>query len=201
MSKLNSVKQEILRYWDNVRDSEIYQQLKQKYDELDSQTKFYIHAGALGLGVIFLLTTVLLGYSKVSTLKKNLNEKEEIIGQLQRTADTLTQLKQLAARQQADVSSPTPALIESIVTTSGIVREKVEIDSEKLGHEDKQSKEFLVEVKLTQINLKQLTRFLFHLTTQGTSRHLNIKDLTVDTKNDPTGYLNAEVIVATYRAK
>lgn len=186
---------------DKIQDSEIYQDLKGKYDELDVQTKLYINIGSLALLLLFILGSVLSGISKVNSLKREIDDREELIGYLQKSADTIKQYKSQNQDLNADSASPLDQWAEGIITMSRIDKSRVEIGQERTGTEDKESKEVLVDLKLSQINLRQLTRLLFQFTDQGKSRNLNVKDLNIDTKADPTGYLDASVTIATYRAK
>lgn len=187
---------------EQIRESEAFQQLKAKYDELDGQTKFYVNIGALAAAVLLVFISVLTGIIKVNGLKSDLNEKEELVGYLQRSADTIRQLRaqQQAAHGSADMSS-LPGFITTTMENSGIPADKAEVGKEQAGVEDKETKESFVDVKLSQINLRQLTRFLFNLTHQGGAKSINVKDLAVDTKGDPSGYIDAVVTVASYKAK
>ncbi len=201
--KLSKLKASLGELWEKIKDSEAYLQAKAKYDELDPQTRLYINLGIIGAVLLVVVISVVGGVAKVNGLANDIDRREELIGYLQISADNLKQFKekQEAARGNADVSSPLPTFVENVSTTTGLNPEKLVLGLEKPGQEMKEAKEALIEVKLTQINLKQLTRLLFNLTDQGSARNLNIRDLTVDTKGDPTGYLDASFMVATYKAK
>ncbi|MBI2606262.1 MAG: hypothetical protein HYW49_09305 [Deltaproteobacteria bacterium] len=201
--KLSKLKVNLGELLEKIKESEAYHQVKAKYDELDSQTKLYINLGIIAAILLVVVISVIGGVAKVSGLASDINRRDELIGYLQISADHLKQLKekQEAAQGNADVSSPLPTFIENVSTNTGLNPEKLVLGLEKPGQEMKEAKEALIEVKLTQINLKQLARLLFNLTDQGSARNLNIRDLTIDTKGDPTGYLDAAFMVATYKAK
>lgn len=201
--KLSKLKAALGELWEKIKESEAYLQVKAKYDELDPQTKLYINLGSIGAILLVVVISVIGGVAKVNGLASDIDRREELIGYLQISAENLKQLKekQEAARGNADVSSPLPTFVENVSTSSGLNPDKLVLGLEKPGQEMKGAKESLLEVKLTQINLKQLTRLLFNLTDQGSARNLNIRDLTVDTKSDPTGYLDATFMIATYQAK
>lgn len=196
MSKLDKA-------FEAIRDSEAFQQLKAKYDELDNQAKLYVNLGAVGAGVLLILVTVFVGIAKVNGLKSEINQREELIGYLQTSADTIKQLRnqQQSSRGGADINAPLPTFVDVVLNSAGLDHGKVEVGSERPGTEDKETRETLLEVKLTQINLRQLQRFLFVVTDMGSVRGLNIKDLIVDTKGDPSGYIDASVTLASYKAK
>lgn len=196
MSKLDKVVEKI-------RDSEAYQQIRGKYDELDSQTKLYVNLGAVAGTVLFVFLTLVVSMAKLNGLKNDINEREELIGYLQRSSDQIKQLKaQQASTRGLDTSSPLSQFVSNVATSNRIDPSKVEVSSERPGvAPDKDTLETLLDIKLNQVNLRQITQFLFALTDQGSARGLNIKDLTVDTKGDPSGWMDANLTVAAYKAK
>lgn len=187
---------------DAIRDSEAFQQVKGRYDELDSQAKLYVNLGAVALVVFFVFFTILLGMAKLSRMKSDINEREELIGYLQRSSDQIRQLKaQQSASRGVDTTSPLPEFVGNVLMAAKIAEDKAEIGQERTGAQDKETVEALLDVKLSQVNLRQITQFLFTLTEQGSARSLNIKDLTIDTKSDPSGWMDAAVTISSYRAK
>jgi len=51
------------------------------------------------------------------------------------------------------------------------------------------------------VNLIQIQQFLFALTDQGAARGLNVKDLAIETKGDPSGWMDATATLSSYKAK
>jgi hypothetical protein len=209
MSRLSelasSLKSSLQKIGEQIRESESYQQIKAKYDELDAQTKLYVNLAVVAGCALVVFSTVLAGMAKVSSLKSDVNDREELIGSLERSADTIRQLKaqQSSSRGSADANSPLASFVENVGINSNLDRGKMDIGAERDAPNDPANKdaiESLVDVKISQINVRQLTRFLFNLVDQGAVRSLNIKDLSVDTK-DASGYIDASVTVAAYRAK
>lgn len=203
MEQLAKLKQKLKEAWDSIQDSEAYQQIKTKYDDLDTQVKLYINLGAIGFLALIIMISVLSGLARVKGLKSEIDDKEVLIGYLQRSADSI---KQMRAQAQAslgapDLSSPLNTFAEGVFATSNIDRAKMEIAAERPGAEDKDSREVLVDIKLKQLNLRQIVRFLFNLTDQGKKRSLNIKELDIDTHGDPSGYMDAAITIASYRSK
>lgn len=190
---------------ETIRDSEAYQQIKAKYDELDSQTKLYVNLGAVA-GVVFVIfLSMVIGMAKLRGMKSDLDDREELIGYLQRSAD---QIKTLRAAQNSshgsDLSSPLGQFVTNVLVSMATTRidpTKVDVGSEKPGEQDKDSVETTLDVKMTQVNIRQITNFLFELTQQGSARGLNVKNLSIDTKGDPSGWMNATMTLATYKAK
>lgn len=187
---------------ETIKDSEAYQQLRAKYDELDSQAKLYVNLGALGGVVVVVFLTMVVSMAHLNSLKSEINEREELIGYLQRSSDQIRQLKaQTNSTHNVDTTSPLSEFVSAVATNNRIDQTKVEVGSEHPGTPDKNSVESLVDVKLSQVNLRQITQFLFALSDQGGPRGLNIRDLSIDTKSDPSGWMDATLTVATYKAK
>jgi len=193
----------LAKLWDEARDSEAFQQVRAKYDELDNQTKLYVNLGALASVVLLVFLTILISMARLSSLKSEIEDKEELIGYLQGSSDTIRQLKaqQSSSRGMGDASSPLPQFVDTVLMTSGVDRGKVDVGTEKPGTDDKEVHETLLEVKMNQVNLRQIVRLMFNLTEQGKTRALNIKDLVIDTKSDPSGYMDASFTIAGYKAK
>lgn len=187
---------------DQIRDSEAFQQVKGKYDELDSQAKLYVNLGAFAAMVFLIFLTLVISMARLSHLKSDLTEREELIGYLQTSSDQIKQLKaQQASSRGLDTSTPLPSFISTVATNNRIDPSKVEVGSERPGAADKDAVETLLDVKLSQVNLRQISQFLFALTDQGSARGLNIKDLNIDTKGDASGWMDASITVASYKAK
>lgn len=200
---MSAIAARMSKAWETIRESEAFQQLKSKYDELDGQTKLYVNLGAAAVVVLFILLTILVSMAKLGGFKSEINEREEMIGYLTHSADLIRQMKtqQQAERGSADVSSPLPQFVETLLPNAGIERGKIELGSERAGWEDKETQEALLDIKLTQVNLRQLTRFMFTLGEQGTARQLVVKELNVDTRGELTGWLDATMTIAGYKAK
>ncbi|MBI3558617.1 MAG: hypothetical protein HY074_20300 [Deltaproteobacteria bacterium] len=196
MSKLDTLLEQI-------RDSETYQQIKLKYDELDSRTKLYVNLGAVA-GVVFVVfLSLVISMAKLNGLKSEINDREDLIGYLQRSGDQIKQLQaaQRNSHSQSDTSSPFGSLVNNALQTLGIDPSKVDVGSEHPGSQTKTAAETLLDVKLTQVNLRQIQQLLFSLGEQGALRGISFKDLTIDTKGDPSGWMDANFVVSTWKEK
>jgi Na+-transporting methylmalonyl-CoA/oxaloacetate decarboxylase gamma subunit len=177
--------------------------LRAKYDELDSNVKIYINIGGVVLILLVILITVLTGMSKVSGLKSEIAARNELINYLLTAEERIKFYKaqKEAFAGNADMSSTLNDFVQKMAQNSGYNSEKLTVTEEKNGQETKETKEVLVDINLTQTNIRTFSQFLFNMTNQGSPRNLTIKDLTIDTKGDPLGYIDATLTVATYKAK
>lgn len=202
MSRLDDLKSKVSELVDTIKQSESFQQVRAKYDELDNDAKLYINLGGLGVVILLVVVSILSGISKVNGLKSDMDTREEIIGYLQNAADNLKRLKAQfeSSKGNQDLTTPLKTFAEGISRQAGLDDTKFMAGTEKNGSEStKDIKETLLDLKFNQINLKQLTRILFDLTDKGAARNLNIKDLSVNTK-EGTGILDVSILIATYTA-
>jgi len=61
------------------------------------------------------------------------------------------------------------------------------------------SKESLIDISLHHVNIKQVVRFAFFL--ENGSRAVKVRNMTIDTKSDPTGYMDASLSVSAFSFK
>lgn len=203
VARFDKLKDTLQRIWDRIRESDAVTQLKAKYDDLDTDRKLYVNLVAVAAMSLIVVVTTMTAIARINSLKAEANEKEELIGFLQQSADQIRSLKaqQSQLGRGIDINSPISTFIDSIITNLDFDRKKVEVSNERNGQDEKDIREFLVDVKFTQTNLRQLVRFLFQITEQSEVRHLNIKNLDIDTKNDASGYMDATVTLSAFRSR
>jgi hypothetical protein len=186
---------------ERIKDNDFFIQIKSKYDELDSKQKFIVNLSILGSGALLILIFFITLVSKVSSLKTELHEREELISWLEQEAYQLKILK--SQHNNSDdidnLNTPLHTFIETIATQTGIPSDKITVAKEQEKEKLKNAVVITAPVTMNKTNLRILTRFLFNLTSKGQSRNLTITELTVDTKNDPDGYLDANFVVQTYK--
>jgi hypothetical protein len=139
----------------------------------------------------------------VNGLKRDIDDKEALIGYLQSSADEIKRLKALSQGQinAAASNSSLPTLAESVLRLANIEASHAEVGAERDGTEDKKSKEILLDVKFSQVNLRQLVKFMHHFADQGKSKSVYVKGFLIDTKEDPSGYMDATITIAGFIAK
>lgn len=203
MSKVDDLKAALEGVLDKIRESEAYGQIKGKWDELDDKTKLYAKLGSAAVVVLMIFGSVLSGMIAISSIKSDIDSKEALIGYLNQSADTLRQLKEMQAASQgaANLNGALDAFVGDTIENSGVDREKATISAEAPGDEDKTTKEVKVDVKVSQVNLRQLTKILFNLVDQGSAKGVNILNLDVKAKEDFSGWLDMGFTVSMYRAK
>lgn len=207
MSRLDEIKEKMHSAFSDtlvrIKDSEAYQQLAARWDELDDQKRFSIQLGAVALFFIGILTSVFGSIASLNNLKRTIEERESLIGYLQTSAEEIKRYKalSLADMNTAAAMNALPVLAEAVIKLANIETSHVQIGSEQDGTEDKKSKEKLLEVKFNQINLRQLVKFMHHFADQGKAKSVYVKSVTIDTKEDPSGYMDAVVTIAGFIPK
>lgn len=203
MSRLDDLKASLKQAVDRVRESDAYTQLRARYDELDVQKKLYIKLGVVAASVLLVIGSVFGGLVRVASLKSNIDEKEALIGYLNQTADTLKQLRQRQASPEgnADLSGPLNVFVESVVEDVGIDEGKRTVSAESVGDQDKTTQEVTVDVKLSDVNLRQVTKALFEVINRGSTRGVTVTSLDIRARDDFSGWMDASFTVSLYKAK
>ncbi|HRK02267.1 MAG TPA: hypothetical protein PLH57_06335 [Oligoflexia bacterium] len=202
MSRLDDLKASLKQIIDRLRESDAYSQARARYDELDSQKKLYVKLGAAGAAMMLVVSTVLGGMVRVATLKSAIDEKEALIGYLNQSGDTLRRFKEKqSGAGAADMNAGLSSFLQGVIEEAGVNEEKVKVGSEVSADLDKAIQETKVEVTLSQINLRQVTKTLYDITSKGSVRGTAITALDIQAKDDFSGWLDATFTVSVYKAK
>jgi len=77
---------------------------------------------------------------------------------------------------------------------SGIDKSGITASPEKAGESSEQTKETLVDLNLKHVSIKQVVNFAVAL--ESGARPVKLRNLQIDTKADPTGYMDATLSVS-----
>lgn len=176
---------------EQIWDNEQVLKVRQKFAELDVQTQSYILIGGFASFVLLLLVTFFLLWAKAITLKSEIASMDETIRFAQNTSAKIEELKAQARNQGGDtmlqgfdVGAPVVPFVERAAQKSLIPKSNVEVSEGKADQ---------AQLKLTKISLRQLVRILYLIEQSGASA--SVERLVVDSKDDPEGYLWAELLV------
>ncbi len=185
---------------DKVNEQAWFQQLKGKWEELDPQSRTYLRAAGIGLSSLLTLVLVLSSIFSVRALRHDLNERTELLGTIQTAGDEMRRLREsnpsVASGSETE-SGPWAPYFETIATQAGMEKSVVTIGEEKVGTNSELAKEALIEVSLKKVNIKQVVRYAFQL--ESGHRPVKLRNLTIDTQMDPSGYLNATLAVSAFK--
>jgi len=191
---------------ESLNDQVWFQELKTKWEELDPQSRAYLKIGLASLTLLVLLFWTLSFIWSVHSLKKELSEKTNLLqiiqsaqNELRKSKDSLPSgatLEGLAGGISSEREVAWPAYFESLAGTSGIDPASLSVTGEKTGTPSDQTKETLLDVNLKHVNIKQVVRYVFSI--ENGQRPVKLRNLLIDTKNDPTGYLDATLSVSAF---
>lgn len=220
----SDLKEKLLEQWnyisDQIRESQAFQQLKGKWDDLDAQSKMYLKFAAVGAGLILSVLICLMAIWSVHGLKDEYLSKHALLAEVQEANTEIKKLRSIAP----NASTPTspineqkqswPDYLDSIATSSGIPKEGFTLSQEKPGPASEQAKEYLYEITLNHITPKKLIHFIFNL--ENGKRPVKVRNLTTSTsnlskgsatnsdkqdnpsENNTPGYLNVEIAISAF---
>ncbi|MEK6580356.1 MAG: hypothetical protein AABZ55_14110 [Bdellovibrionota bacterium] len=196
------IKAKLKEYYDRamswVADQPAFQQIKAKWDELDPQSRLYAQIAGLATGAFFSFFILASFYWKVSTLENEYKDKIELVNLLQQSSDELRRLRDSAGsgKLTAGTGGSWAAHFEIVAASSGVDKSKMTVSNEKSGTSSELAKEALMDISLKKINIKQAIRFVYNL--ENGNRPVKVRNFIIDTKSDPTGYLDANFAVSAF---
>ena len=189
----------IERAKDWITQQTAYQQIREKWDSLDSESQRSLRLGGMAFGMLSAILITLGMMWSTHSLKNDVIEKQSLLGQLQGWTDEVRGLRdttQGAVGRMTDLVGPWNVTIDQVATEAGIDKGALSVATEKVGATTDNAKETLLEIQLKQVSIKQIVNFAFKL--ESNPRILRLRQLSIQTKEDLTGYLDAVLQVAGY---
>jgi hypothetical protein len=187
---------------DKLNEQQWFIQLKQKWEELDEQSRFYLKIASLGAAALFVIILVTSSIWSVRELRNNYRDKIALLNMLQNVTDEMRQLKNITstATQQAGVPQPWNAYFESILPQVGVDKNKLSISPEKpvstKNTDPMAPKESMFEISVREINVKQLIKLAYQL--ENGMRPVKLRNMWVDTRGEHSGWLDAKLTVSAF---
>ena len=194
----------ISRFFSNLNDKlneqPWVQQLKGKWEELDPQSRSYLRRAAIGSSALLAVILIISSIWNVRALRRDLNERSELLGTIQAASDELKRLRESNPSVTSGgepETGPWAPYFEGIALQAGLDKAVVSVGEEKIGTPSDLAKEALINVSLKKVNIKQVVRYAFQL--ESGHRPVKLRNLTIDTQMDPSGYLNATLAVSAFK--
>jgi hypothetical protein len=188
------------RLMDKLNEQTWFQELRGKWEELDAKTRMIVQlvlSGAALLGIFFV---VIYSVYSVHSLKQELADKNEVLSMIQSAGDEMRALRMQASGTPTGASAgPWPAFFETTAASSGIDKSAVSVSEEKSGAGMTNARESLFDISLKNVNVRQLVRYAFWVENGG--RPVKLRNLTVDTREDLSGYMDASLAVSAFTPK
>lgn len=171
---------------EKVWDHENVVQLRQKFNELDSQVQSYLIIGSFCAFLLFLAATVLFAFFQNQGLKTQIIENETLLATLQQTSAKIAQIK--AQEQENRLVDPIFRDLDPTASPQTFLEKALQKSKiSKTSAESIEEKGSKVDVKLSKISLKQLVRLLYYI--EHSNAGARVDRLKVETRDDPEGYL------------
>ncbi|MGZ3651241.1 MAG: hypothetical protein ACXVCI_13480 [Bdellovibrionota bacterium] len=176
---------------EKVWDSEAVLKARQKFSELDTQTQSYVLIGSFAGFVLILLLTFFTLWGRTIGMKNELARMDDEIRMAQNSSVHIQELKAAEASRTSDsllrdfdISGDASGFAERVGTKALIKKESVSVTPGAKNSAD---------MKLDKISLRQLVRALYLIEKSGSGA--SVDKLSVDTKDDPEGYIWAQLTV------
>jgi hypothetical protein len=174
---------------EKVWESEAVLKARQKFSELDTQTQSYVLIGSFAGFMLILLLTFFTLWGRTIALKHDLARMDDEIRLTQNFAVRIQELKMAEQNRNSDallrdfdVSGDADSFAERVGGKALIKKESFSITPGAKG---------MADMKLEKISYRQLARALYLIEKSGSGAA--VEKLSVDTKDDPEGYLWAQL--------
>lgn len=182
---------------DKISEQQWFQELKGKWDELDPQSRTYLQIAAAGVTLLGTLFIVFSFIWSVHKLKNDVADKSDLLSMLQNANEELRRLKESNTAASAAASTdPWPNYLESTAANAGIVKPGIAVSDPKPGSSGETTKETLFDLNLKHVTIRQVIRYAQAL--ESGSRPVKLRNLVIDTKADPTGYMDATLSISAF---
>jgi hypothetical protein len=181
-----------------LEEQEWFQQLQAKWEELDPQSRLYLQFAGAGGGLVLLLIGMLSFYWSVRSTRDELMSKSELLSMLNSATDELRTLQASNSSLNAAAAGnePWPAYFENMAGSFGITKDSIQVSEPKSGPSSDVTKETLFEITMKKINIHQAIRLAQGL--EAGNRPVKLRNLTIDTQPDLSGYLDATLSVSAF---
>lgn len=185
---IEQFKERLLPIWDQIQDSEGYQQLKEKYDNLNPTSQKAVLFGGAGILVL------IIAFSPLMTLSDSITYVEEFEAKRELTRELLRVSKEASNSPNLSKAPSGPALVSQIqlaLQQNGLIPEQIESVSESGSSSNlipTSLSEGAARVQLRKLTLRQIVEIGFRLT--QVSQSLKMSSMKMTASNDLAGYFD-----------
>jgi cell division protein FtsL len=183
---------------DWLNDQTWFQQLKEKWEELDPQSRLYLQFAGAGVSVLIVVFGLFSLYWSVHKTKQELMAKSELLSMMSNAADELRTLQAANSSLSAGggTNEPWPAYFETTANAAGIPKANLTVSDSKAGTSSDVAKETLFDLTMKKVSIRQAVRLAQSL--ESGARPVKLRNLTIDTQPDGSGYLDATLSVSAF---
>lgn len=181
---------------DWLREQGWYQQARGKWDELDPQNRLYIQIALAAAVFGTLLLLLLSAQFSVRSLGREVAEKRDLLTLLQSSSEELRKLRDARGMMDAAPAGPWPAYFQSLAGPAGLDAAAITVSAEKAGTKTDLATEALIDLSLKKVSVRQVVKLAYGI--ENGPRPVKIRQLLIDTKADPEGYMDATLSVSAF---
>lgn len=204
MEQLEQLKDQIKQAWSEAMakldEQAWYQELKEKWEQLDARQRMQVQIGAAAAATLLVLAVIGSTWWGVRRQRLDMFDTERLLTEVRLANDELGRLRESGAAGGAapEGESPIAAYVEQLAQGAGIAPESLDIGAEQPAPATAGgvTQESLFQVSLKKVNLRQVVRLAFQL--ENGARPVKLRNLTVDTKMDPEGYMDAKLALSSF---
>lgn len=185
------------RISDWLQEQVWFQELKGKWEELDSKKRNYIFYGVTGglalVAIIFIITVVTGVYSK----KTDIAKKAELLEMLQNASQEIQKLRSFGgfSAQPDGQKINWESHFSATAETAGIPQSSITTSKPKQGAKGTITEESLYDVQVKHVNIKQIIRYALKL---ESGRHpIKLRNLSIET-DGAEGYMDAKLAISAF---
>jgi type II secretory pathway component PulM len=185
---------------DKIAESQAVQTLKSKWDDLDPQSRKNLSLAGGAAAVVLVLWIFISGVGGTYALRDQVRTKQDILNTLKNANQEMAQLR-AAGGGAAGVIGQKPnwaQILASVATQASVDGANMKTGPEKPGAVTLVSDEFLFDVELKHVSIKQVVRFAAGL--ERDSHPIKLRSMRIET-DGPEGYLNARLWVSGFSLK
>lgn len=190
----------LARLQERLQEQVWYQQAKAKWEELDPRTRLITQAVAGALVVLLVLGGAVGSLASVRGLRKELARKQEVLRKLENANREMRELRSRATGAGGEVGGGDwTGYFTSTAGTAGIKAESLSVSTETAGAGLDAAKESLYDLSLRDVNARQVAKFAHYL--ENGARPVKLRNLTVETREDLSGFLTATLSVSAFSTR
>lgn len=197
---MNSLSEKFAQIRESLNDQVWFQELKEKWEAFDPETRLAVKLGSLVLAVLTLLVFLMTFVWGVYKLKSNVKEKSELIQYIQNSYEEFSRLRtlnsELGGGSSAEDSTPWAQHVQGIATQAAIDPTNITLGPEQPGHSTDSVKEATIEASLKKVSIKQVVKFAHQV--ERSSRPMKLTKINITTHEDASGYLDATLTLQGY---
>jgi hypothetical protein len=181
---------------DFLNEQAWFQQVKAKWEELDPQSRGYLKIAGSASAALIVLYLILSSVWGVHKLKKDLSEKTDLLALIDNANTEIRRLRDSGTPPPAPPAGSWSSYFETVASNAGIDKSILTVSAEKPGNTGEVAKEALYDLSLKKTTIRQVVKYAYTL--ENGSQPVKLRNLSIDTNADPSGYMDATISVSTF---